>query len=138
MIVHALHVILNSNIMAQSDDRKTGIADGGKISLKYKISEQTYETGERRISVAAPSEYHVALQDKTTRSSIGMVLELINAIAVIGIALLLYPIFKEYNQSISLGDFGLRIIEPAFFAGALLHLIFLGIWLIIKGFNTKM
>ncbi|MFF3921827.1 DUF4386 domain-containing protein [Paenibacillus lactis] len=41
----------------------------------------------------------------------GSLLELINAIAVVGIAMLLYPILKKHNESFALGYFGSRIVE---------------------------
>lgn len=57
---------------------------------------------------------------------IGVFLELINGIAVIGIVALLFPILKTYNQSITLGFAGFRIIEAIFcFVAALLPLFFL-------------
>ncbi|WP_219836908.1 DUF4386 domain-containing protein [Paenibacillus sp. R14(2021)] len=43
----------------------------------------------------------------------GLFLELINALAVVGIAMLLYPILKKYNDAFALGYFGSRIIESA-------------------------
>ncbi|GGF98955.1 hypothetical protein GCM10010912_49650 [Paenibacillus albidus] len=43
----------------------------------------------------------------------GLLLELINAIAVVGIAMLLYPDLKKYNEAFALGYFGSRIIESA-------------------------
>ena len=44
---------------------------------------------------------------------IGVVLDLINAIAYLGIAVLLYPIIKKFNESLALLYLGFRIIEFA-------------------------
>ncbi|GIO94454.1 MULTISPECIES: DUF4386 domain-containing protein [Paenibacillus] len=41
----------------------------------------------------------------------GSLLELINAVAVMGIAMLLYPILKKHNEPFALGYFGSRIVE---------------------------
>ena len=41
----------------------------------------------------------------------GMSLELINAIAVVGIAAALYPVLKTHNESMAIGYVGFRIIE---------------------------
>lgn len=41
----------------------------------------------------------------------GVLLEMINAFAVIGIAVLLYPILKQFNEQIALGYFAFRLIE---------------------------
>ncbi|MNI00271.1 hypothetical protein D3C87_652160 [compost metagenome] len=43
----------------------------------------------------------------------GLFLELINAIAVVGIAMLLYPILKKQNEAFALGYFGSRVMESA-------------------------
>lgn len=45
---------------------------------------------------------------------IGVFLEFINAFAVIGIAVTLFPILKKHNESIALGYVGLRIVEFVF------------------------
>ncbi|NIK79233.1 hypothetical protein FHS15_004391 [Paenibacillus castaneae] len=50
--------------------------------------------------------------DRTTVAS-GSFLELINAMAVVGIAMLLYPILKKHNEMFALGYFGSRILESA-------------------------
>lgn len=41
----------------------------------------------------------------------GVLLELINAVAVVGIAMMLYPILKKHDEPFALGYFGSRIIE---------------------------
>lgn len=41
----------------------------------------------------------------------GTLLELINAMAVVGIAMLLFPILKKHNEAFALGYFGSRIME---------------------------
>ena len=43
----------------------------------------------------------------------GVLLELINGIAVIGIAVLMFPIFKKFNEALALGYVAFRIIEAA-------------------------
>lgn len=41
----------------------------------------------------------------------GMMIELINDVAVIGIPVMLFPIFKKYSERLALGYFGFRIVE---------------------------
>lgn len=48
-----------------------------------------------------------------TNVTAGMLLELINAFAVAGIGMLLYPFLKQHNEAFALGYFGSRIIESA-------------------------
>ena len=43
--------------------------------------------------------------------ALGVILELLNAIAVIGIAALLFPILSKHNQALSLAYLGNRIVE---------------------------
>lgn len=45
---------------------------------------------------------------------IGVILELINGIAVVGIAALMYPMFKKYSESMAIGYLGFRIVESIF------------------------
>ena len=42
---------------------------------------------------------------------IGVLLESVNGIAVIGIAVMLYPILKRYNEGIALGYLAFRVVE---------------------------
>lgn len=46
-----------------------------------------------------------------TNVMLGWFLEWINAMAVLGIAMLLYPILKRHNEAFALGYFGSRVIE---------------------------
>ncbi|MBN2982392.1 DUF4386 domain-containing protein [Cohnella algarum] len=43
----------------------------------------------------------------------GVFLELINALAVAGIAMLLHPVLKKHNEAFALGYFGSRVLESA-------------------------
>jgi hypothetical protein len=42
---------------------------------------------------------------------VGMLIELINDAAVIGIPVMLFPLFKKYSERLALGYFGFRLIE---------------------------
>jgi len=46
-----------------------------------------------------------------TQVALGVILELVNAIAVIGIAALLYPILRQHNPALSAGYLGNRVVE---------------------------
>lgn len=65
-------------------------------------------------AVIAVPDYLTAISENETQVLIGVLLELMNAIAVLGIGVLMYPIFKRYNQTIALGYLGFRIIETVF------------------------
>jgi len=52
-----------------------------------------------------------AAVEKETQVIIGSILELVNALSVLGIAVFMYPILKQINQHFALGYLGLRILE---------------------------
>ena len=68
-------------------------------------------------SVLGAPEYLINISAYTTRVLLGMVLELINAIAVVGIGIMMFAILKQHSEKIALGYVGFR--------GALKTFIFL-------------
>jgi hypothetical protein len=59
-------------------------------------------------------DYLRAVSDNETQVVIGVLLELINAIAVLGIAVLMFPILKRHSETAALGYIGFRTIEAVF------------------------
>ncbi len=59
------------------------------------------------------SDYLIRVSANRTQVIIGVLLELINGIAYIGIAVLMFPIFKQLSESMALGYVGFRVIEFA-------------------------
>lgn len=64
-------------------------------------------------SVLNHPEFLANLYPDRTKVIAGIFFELINSAAVVGIALLMFPILKQHNEAIALGYFGSRIIESA-------------------------
>jgi hypothetical protein len=62
-------------------------------------------------SILNAPDYLVNISANETQVITGVLLELINGIAVVGIAVLMFPIFKEHNEALALGYVGVRIIE---------------------------
>ena len=62
-------------------------------------------------SVLDVPNYLTSISENKIQVAIGVSLELINGIAVIGIAVMLFPILKQYSESLALGYVGFRIIE---------------------------
>jgi hypothetical protein len=58
-------------------------------------------------------DYLINISANKTQVIIGVLLELINGIAYVGIAVLVFPILKQFNESMALGYVGFRIIEFA-------------------------
>lgn len=65
-------------------------------------------------SIIKAPDYLTVISVNTNTVFIGTSLEFINGIAVIGIAVTLFPILKQFNVSIALGYVGFRIIESIF------------------------
>jgi hypothetical protein len=62
--------------------------------------------------VGEPSpDYLVTVSASEHQVLIGMFIELIWALAVIGIPIMLFPIFKRHSESLAIGFFGLRFAE---------------------------
>ena len=74
-------------------------------------------------SVLDSSDFLVQVSLKQDRVSIAILLELINHIAVVSIAVLLYPILKPFSQRLALGYVVARSIESVFFVIATMHLL---------------
>lgn len=62
--------------------------------------------------ISAP-DYLETVSANQTQVIIGVLLELINVIAVVGIAVLMFPILNMYSKNIARGYFGFRILESA-------------------------
>jgi hypothetical protein len=59
-------------------------------------------------------DYLARVSANETQTMIGMLIELVWALAVVGIPVVLHPILKKYNEAASLGFFTLRFIESVF------------------------
>ncbi|WP_072328355.1 MULTISPECIES: DUF4386 domain-containing protein [unclassified Paenibacillus] len=70
-------------------------------------------------------EFLARLYPERMKVLAGLSLELINSIAVVGIAMLMYPILKPQHESLALGYFGSRIIEAVLLAVGMLMTLML-------------
>ena len=64
-------------------------------------------------ALSTPDKLAAAFENKT-QVMVGVLLELVNSIAVIGIGVLLFPILKQHNEKMALGYLGFRLVEAAF------------------------
>jgi hypothetical protein len=62
-------------------------------------------------SILGSPDYLAIVSAKRTQVVLGVLLEVINAVAYVGIALLMFPILRERFKSMALGFVGFRIIE---------------------------
>jgi hypothetical protein len=60
--------------------------------------------------LAAP-DYLATISANETQVLLGVLLELINCIAVVGIAAVLFPLMRKYNEALAAGYLGTRVIE---------------------------
>jgi amino acid permease len=64
-------------------------------------------------SIVDDPDYLINVYPNKTRVITGILLQLICAIAVVGIAVMLFPILKKHNEPIALSYVGFRVIESA-------------------------
>ena len=57
---------------------------------------------------------HLVTSENETLLIVGVLFELVNAIAVVGIASLMFPIMKRYNETMAVGYLGFRLVEAVF------------------------
>jgi hypothetical protein len=62
-------------------------------------------------SIAAAPGYLVEIASQKTQVLLGVLLELINCIAVVGIAAVLFPFMKKQSDALAAGYLGTRVIE---------------------------
>jgi len=65
-------------------------------------------------SIISSSSFLTVLPDSRLLLLIGVFLELMNGISVVGIAALMFPILKRHNESLALAYFSFRILEALF------------------------
>jgi hypothetical protein len=65
-------------------------------------------------SVISAPNHHLVTAENETLLIVGMLLELVNAIAVVGIATLMFPIMKRHNETMAVGYLGFRLVEAVF------------------------
>ena len=69
--------------------------------------------------ISAP-DYLITVSANQSQVIIGVLLELINCIAVVGIAVAMFPIFRQQNEALALGYVALRIIEGVILIAAVI------------------
>jgi hypothetical protein len=62
-------------------------------------------------SIVGASDYLASVSANATQVILGVLLELINCAAVVGIGVVLFPILKKQSENIARGYFGFRIVE---------------------------
>ncbi len=62
-------------------------------------------------SIISAPDYLFHVYPNKTRVTVGVLFELIEIAGVIGIAVMLFPVLKKYNENIACGYFGFRILE---------------------------
>jgi len=62
-------------------------------------------------TIISVPDFLVTVAANETQVIIGVLLELINGIAVVGIAVMMFPIFRRHDEALALGYVALRIIE---------------------------
>ena len=71
-------------------------------------------------SIISAPDYLITVSAYETQVIIGVLLELTNGIAVVSIAVLMFPIFKKQDEALALGYVALRIIEAVIIIAAVI------------------
>jgi hypothetical protein len=73
--------------------------------------------------VVGAADFLTQVSVRSSRVSAGVVLELVNHIAVVGIAVVIYPVLRRFSERLALGYVAARTIESVLFAVATMHLL---------------
>jgi hypothetical protein len=91
------------------------------VGVLFLIATVTFMIGSGLLeSVLNNPEFLNNVYPNRTKLIIGMFFELMNSAAVVGIAILIFPIIKQHDEAIALGYFGSRIIESVILIVSLL------------------
>ena len=71
-------------------------------------------------TIISVPDFLVTVAANETQVIIGVLLELTNAIAVVGIAVMMFPVFKKQDEALALGYVALRIIEAVIIVTAVI------------------
>jgi len=94
-----------------NSNRKTAII----VGVLFLITFITNFIGSEMIeSILNDSDYLINLYPNRTQVILSILMELIDVVAALGIAVLLFPILKKHNRNIALGYLSFRIIESVF------------------------
>jgi hypothetical protein len=69
------------------------------------------------------SDFLTSVAQNQSRVGAGVLLELVNHISVVGIAVVIYPVLKSFSERLALGYIAARSIEAVLFGVATLHLL---------------
>lgn len=99
------------------NERKTAIVVGALFLIAMAAS--LIGAGLIETVLSAP-DYLAQISTSETQLRLGVLLELINGVAVLGIAVMMYPILRKFNEALALGYVAFRIIEGAIIFAALI------------------
>jgi hypothetical protein len=73
--------------------------------------------------ILASPDFVARVAENPGRVGVGVLLEMVNHIAVVGIAVVIFPVLKPFSERLALGYVAARSIEAALFGVATLHLL---------------
>jgi len=94
-----------------NSNRKTAII----VGVLLLTATATFMIGDSLLidSILDDPDYLITVSENRTRVIIGVLISFIDGIAIIGIAVFMFPILKKHNEPIALGYVGFRIVEFA-------------------------
>jgi hypothetical protein len=94
-----------------NSDRKTAII----VGILFLTAIVTFMIGDSLLieSILDDPDYLISVSENRTQVIMGVLIAFIDGIAIVGIAVLMFPILKKHNEPIALGYVGIRITEFA-------------------------
>jgi predicted permease len=94
-----------------NSNRKTAIT----VGVLFLIATATFMIGDSGLieSILGDPDYLINVSENKTQVIIGVLIAFIDGIAIVGIAVLMFPLLKKHNEGIALGYVGFRITEFA-------------------------
>ena len=92
-----------------NSNRKTAII----VGVLFLLATATFMIGDSGLieSILGDPDYLINVSENITKVIIGMLISFIDGVAIVGIAVLLFPLLKKHNEGIALGYVGFRIAE---------------------------
>ena len=103
-----------------NSDRKTAII----VAVLFIIATVAYSLGDLFLEpIIGSSDYLTKASANENQVTIGALLVLIDAVAVAGIGIVIYPILKKHNETFAFGYAGARIAEGVLFSVNVINIL---------------
>jgi hypothetical protein len=98
-------------ILLMSTHRKTAVI----VGVLFLTATATFMIGDSMLvePLLDDPDYLITVSENRTQMVLGVLIAFIDGIAIVGIAVFLFPVFKKHNEPMALGYVGFRVVEFA-------------------------